>query len=83
MDSQDIADASIAISDYVADISALPRLPVNAPNVRWADAYSDEAAPVGALVSMASGTVAPAPYNPPDSREMHIAERRRVDQGPA
>ena len=80
MDSQDIAAASLAISDYAADISALPRLPVSAPKVRRADAYSDEAAPVGALVSMDSGSAAPVPYNPPDSWDMYIADWRRVDQ---
>ena len=61
MDSQDVADAPLAIPDYAADISALPRLPVSTPNVSRADAYSDEAVPVGALVSMASGSVAPFP----------------------
>ena len=85
MDSHDIADASPATSDYAADISSLPLVPVSAPKVRWVDADCDEAAPVGASVSMAPESVAHAPYNPPDSRDMYIADWRRVghEQCPA
>ena len=86
-DSQDVADAPQAISEYpdeatrgAADISALPRLPVSASKIRWADPYGDEAAPVWASVSMDAGSVAPSPYNPPDSWDMYIADWRRVDQ---